>query len=818
MAGSTPTRDARSSRLGSKPYDRPSSASSSAANTPNKAAGGGGLLRSLVGKLYSPFGPKLRESVTNGKERIQEDSERNDERKQVQRSSEYTEKNGDSRDTTGESDNKMEFEEEDYQPIRPIQQAIESLQPITPEHSTRLLAQFMMDKQAYGQAGQQTPEEQQAISELLRRATEDSGKPSILGESGKDGAARSLSVSRTGRGLFNSPVREKGFVRSSSYDILSGSPSRNRASVRPNQGSPARSWRPLHASTLAQSQSKENNESSIQQSQSNLFQPQRIAAQSSNEQSSSHKSSNMPFASRQPSSLSKSTSIIVWITIDVQTKRTLSPSSAFTAKIDKVAGQSSSPSIKSAAARTLENLLSKAEAESDKKFNVEPISNPYEGYRFHIGSTSTPFVGTSRQPVTSSSSRPRTSLKPRARASLGGSEHVPDTSKMSDLDLITASWQAEQTNKRIRKSSPAAVSKGKSSEQSSDRMQVDESPIPRNSSRASASSTAPTRSSYSILERPQSPVKPPVGKSFSQDAQSTTPKQPPSTKSSAFDIISRTIAASAPTEQTPRTSVSFASLPTSEPAKLPEQSEILTSANQQPKIQTPDELVRRLDASALPVNTFRSLTGGEDLGKDTSALARQQALTTKSDKLPRFTFTFRMSETSTATATFAAAPPSTGFTGWGSGMTPQAGKGGNDMWECSTCMCKSPLTSTKCDVCSEPQPAAKVALSTASVGFTGWGSGAAPPSTSTDQWTCSLCMCKTASTSTKCEVCEAPRADGAAVLPKAAHVGFTGWGAGAQDKVKPASTWTCSTCQLQSKDSSSKCEMLDAKMQYNEMQ
>lgn len=38
MVGSTPTRDARSSRLASKPYDRPSSASSSAANTPNKVS------------------------------------------------------------------------------------------------------------------------------------------------------------------------------------------------------------------------------------------------------------------------------------------------------------------------------------------------------------------------------------------------------------------------------------------------------------------------------------------------------------------------------------------------------------------------------------------------------------------------------------------------------------------------------------------------------------------------------------------------------------------------------------------------------------
>jgi hypothetical protein len=57
------------------------------------------------------------------------------------------------------------------QPIEPIIAAINSLDPITPEYSTMLLSSFMSRKQALGQAGQQTPEEQQAINELLRRAT-----------------------------------------------------------------------------------------------------------------------------------------------------------------------------------------------------------------------------------------------------------------------------------------------------------------------------------------------------------------------------------------------------------------------------------------------------------------------------------------------------------------------------------------------------------------------------------------------------------------------------------------------------------------------
>jgi hypothetical protein len=339
-------------------------------------------------------------------------------------------------------------------------------------------------------------------------------------------------------------------------------------------------------------------------------------------------------------------------------------------------------------------------------------------------------------------------------------------------------------------------------------MQVDESPLLKKANRESVATPTPARSSYTILERPQSPVKPPTSKFHNQEPQSTTPKQPPPVKSSAFDIISRTIAASAQTEQTTRTSVSFASLPTSEPPKLPAQSDKLSSAKHQPTSLTPEELVRGLNVSALPVNTFRSLTGGDDLGKDTSALARQQALTIKSDKLPRFTFTFRMPEAQTATARLLPIPPTTGFTGWGAGMTPQAGKS-NDMWQCSTCMCKSASTSTKCDVCGEPKPSVKVVPSTASVGFTGWGAGILPPPTSTDKWECSTCLCKSADTSTKCDVCETPR-PGVPTLPKVANVGFTGWGVGAQEQVKPASTWTCSTCMLQSKETSSKCEVCGA--------
>lgn len=164
----------------------------------------------------------------------------------------------------------------------------------------------MADKQALGQAGQQTPEEQQAISELLRRATEDSGGSSVLGLSTGIGSPRSPMISRTGRGLFDIPAQDRSMVRSSSHDVLAGSPIRNRLGQRDRPDSPARSWRPLHSSTLGKSQSSAALESHAAPAQPV---PERQTTGGSSAQNIDSRPSQTSFAPRQASSLSKSTSM-----------------------------------------------------------------------------------------------------------------------------------------------------------------------------------------------------------------------------------------------------------------------------------------------------------------------------------------------------------------------------------------------------------------------------------------------------------------------------------------------------------------------------
>lgn len=183
-----------------------------------------------------------------------------------------------------------------------------SLTPITPERSTLLLSTFMADKQALGQAGQQTPEEQQAISELLRRATEDNGGSSVLGLSTASDSSRSPIVSRTGRGLFDIPAQDRSFVRSSSHSVLAGSPNRNRLVQRDAFGSPARSWKPLQASALGKSQSSASVASPVKSSQPAVAERQ-IATGSSSQQNVDSRPSHSAITPRKASGLSKSTSM-----------------------------------------------------------------------------------------------------------------------------------------------------------------------------------------------------------------------------------------------------------------------------------------------------------------------------------------------------------------------------------------------------------------------------------------------------------------------------------------------------------------------------
>lgn len=172
---STPTRDGRSQRLTSKPYDRPSSRPASAPSTPQRAAAPG-LLRSLVDKLYSPF----RSSREDDVQARQDDAE-------------------------------MALEPPPYghrQPIQAIRDALVVSATISPEKSTQLLGDFYDAKRQLGQAGQQTPQEQEAIDELLRRSGAQPRHPKRIATA-PSVTNDSPSVSRTGRGLFESPARRR---------------------------------------------------------------------------------------------------------------------------------------------------------------------------------------------------------------------------------------------------------------------------------------------------------------------------------------------------------------------------------------------------------------------------------------------------------------------------------------------------------------------------------------------------------------------------------------------------------------------------------
>lgn len=177
---STPTRDGRSQRLTSKPYDRPSSRPSSAPSTPQRPAGGApGLLRSLVDKLYSPFRGGGRSQNDEGEE---------------------------------PADEEMAIEPPPYgqrPPIQAIRDTLVVSTAVTPEKSTRLLGEFYEAKRRIGQAGQQTPQEQQAIDELLRRASMNQQRVETKAPSSQSTASDSPLVSRTGRGLFESPARRR---------------------------------------------------------------------------------------------------------------------------------------------------------------------------------------------------------------------------------------------------------------------------------------------------------------------------------------------------------------------------------------------------------------------------------------------------------------------------------------------------------------------------------------------------------------------------------------------------------------------------------
>jgi rubrerythrin len=102
-----------------------------------------------------------------------------------------------------------------------------------------------------------------------------------------------------------------------------------------------------------------------------------------------------------------------------------------------------------------------------------------------------------------------------------------------------------------------------------------------------------------------------------------------------------------------------------------------------------------------------------------------------------------------------------GFTGWGSTAKPPPATPSDGAWKCDLCGLMSKAGSLKCDVCEAPKPGAVPAATTASTGFTGWGAGVTikKPKVAEQEgaWTCGTCGCVSSPGSVKCDVCETPK-------------------------------------------------------------
>lgn len=164
----------------------------------------------------------------------------------------------------------------------------------------------------------------------------------------------------------------------------------------------------------------------------------------------------------------------------------------------------------------------------------------------------------------------------------------------------------------------------------------------------------------------------------------------------------------------------------------------------------------------------------------------------------------------------------TGFDWSAAGMkAPVAPKAGE--WTCSMCACKSPESAIKCTVCEEPRPAtsasssAPVSASSSGAGFNWAAAGMeAPAAPKADEWTCSMCSCKSPDSAKKCTVCDEPRpvssthssTPSSAISPPSG-VSSTGFNWAAAGMKAPESSsagkWTCSVCMIQNDAAKNKC-------------
>jgi hypothetical protein len=441
-----------------------------------------------------------------------------------------------------------------------------------------------------------------------------------------------------------------------------------------------------------------------------------------------------------------------------------------------------------------------------------PVINPYEHYRFNVGASSPRKRTTATEKRAGGLAGRRAIL---AAAEKKAKEKAKDT-EMTDFDLIKENMgdaagkvsttpissvvdihvglafqrrrvEASQTEevdvveavpaKRRPDNAPSQASKPGSTHASA-------------ATEASRLIAAPTRSHFSFgvpeqdtTSTTESTASAPTS-AFNFSKPVPTAPSPYERKNDALDIVMATAGAS--TSPAAKLTPAVFSVAPSREVAVPERVSP-TKEHQKDVVNRPArEEALTIASGALPVFVFKCLANLPSLATGVSFAATQKARSVPSIDLPKFDFDHIPSDqppsktsmslpnsvaaaTTSSSQAAATSTPPTGFTGWGAIAKPSTS---GATWTCNSCFLQSKVSSTECDVCEAPRPVvapAKTAspvqapprVAPAAIGFTGWGAnfGTAPAAKSgSDQdWTCSLCGCKSKATSQQCDVCETKR-------------------------------------------------------------
>jgi len=196
----------------------------------------------------------------------------------------------------------------------------------------------------------------------------------------------------------------------------------------------------------------------------------------------------------------------------------------------------------------------------------------------------------------------------------------------------------------------------------------------------------------------------------------------------------------------------------------------------------------------------------------TTQAAKYKAANAAVSALPTFTFGAGMASTSSAaTSAFSIAPPpasaaapasTTSFNWAAAGIKPPTSS--TTKWTCGVCMISNDAALAKCAACEEPRPASANDTSAPKTnGFDWAAAGIKPPAASTSKWDCSVCMIANDVSLQQCAACESPR-PGAA--PSAPPVSAFNWGAaGFKPPAAATDEWTCTMCACKSPASAKQC-------------